>query len=123
MAKITKIMFPARVALSQGSGKRAILNPAVHLQFFASYQLLKSGNDFINNPETAFISALPGGYRNNNGTFNNIGNNGNLWSSTEFSATDAWLRDLDYYSLNIYKYSSGKENGSSVRCVKDKHSL
>ena len=35
-------------------------------------------------------SGLPGGNRNNNGTFNNIGNNGNWWSSTENNSDNAW---------------------------------
>jgi uncharacterized protein (TIGR02145 family) len=31
---------------------------------------------------TSLFSGLPGGNRNNNGNYNNIGNNGNWWSST-----------------------------------------
>jgi RNA-directed DNA polymerase len=41
-----------------------------------------------------FTSGLPGGYRNTNGNFNNIGNNGNFWSSSENSTTNAWNRNL-----------------------------
>lgn len=51
MAKITEIIFPARVASSYGSDKRAILNPVAHLQWFASYELAKPENGFINNAE------------------------------------------------------------------------
>ena len=40
MAKITKMKFPAGVACSYGSGKRALLNPAARLQWFASYKLI-----------------------------------------------------------------------------------
>ena len=34
----------------------------------------------INKQVAAFTSGLPGGNRNNNGNFNNIGNNGNWWT-------------------------------------------
>ena len=37
---------------------------------------------------------------NNNGTYNNIGNNGNWWSSTENSTTNAWNRNLNYNNGN-----------------------
>ncbi|RQV99863.1 hypothetical protein EH223_20395 [candidate division KSB1 bacterium] len=39
----------------------------------------------------ALMSALPGGWRNNNnGNFNNLGNNANFWSSTENNSNNAW---------------------------------
>jgi hypothetical protein len=38
------------------------------------------------------MSALPGGYRNNNGNFNNMGNNANFWSSTEYSSNKIYLQ-------------------------------
>jgi len=66
-----------------------------------------------------FFSGLPGGYRNNNGTFNNIGNNGNWWSSTENSTTNAWNRELNYNNANVNRNNNNKENGFSVRCVRD----
>ena len=64
-------------------------------------------------------AALPGGNRNNNGTFNNIGNNGNWWSATESEANFAWFRNMGYYDSNVGRYRSYKELGFSVRCLRD----
>ena len=65
------------------------------------------------------ISALPGGYRNNNGTFNNIGNNGNWWSSTANDATNSWNRNMNYNNANVNRNNNNNTNGFSVRCVRD----
>lgn len=65
-----------------------------------------------------FISALPGGNRNNNGTFNNLGNNGNWWSSTENNTSNAWNRNMNYNNSNVNR-NNNKQNGFSVRCVRD----
>ncbi len=64
-------------------------------------------------------SGLPGGYRNNNGTFNNIGNNGNWWSSSENNTTNAWNRNLNYNNGNANRNNNNKKNGFSVRCLRD----
>jgi uncharacterized protein (TIGR02145 family) len=68
--------------------------------------------------ETGF-TALPGGYRYGNGAFSYIGTGGNWWSSTESSTSDAWLRYLRYYFSNVYGYPINKQDGFSVRCLKD----
>jgi len=69
--------------------------------------------------ETGF-TALPGGYRHLDGTFNNIGDLGYWWSATEYSATLAWNRSLTYnYSNVIRSYLNYKKYGYSVRCVRD----
>jgi len=65
------------------------------------------------------FTALPGGNRNNNGTFNNIGNNGNWWSATENDATNAWNRNLNYNNINVNRNNNNKKYGFSVRCVRD----
>jgi len=65
------------------------------------------------------FSALPGGYRYNNGVFYNIGINGFWWSSTEHSTIDAWRRALGYSYSHISRNYSGLEYGISVRCVRD----
>ncbi len=65
------------------------------------------------------FSGLPGGNRISNGTFLNIGNFGFWWSSSEYDTYYAWLRNLryDYGSVNrTYGY---KEDGLSVRCLRD----
>ncbi|NLP23769.1 MAG: hypothetical protein GX382_04470 [Syntrophomonadaceae bacterium] len=65
------------------------------------------------------FTALPGGNRNNNGTFNNIGNNGNWWSATENNATNAWNRNMNYNNSNVNRNNNNKEVGFSVRCLRD----
>jgi RNA-directed DNA polymerase len=64
-------------------------------------------------------SGLPAGYRNNNGTFNNIGNNGIWWSSSENNTTNAWNRNLNYNNGNANRNNNNKKNGFSVRCLRD----
>ncbi|HZK24421.1 MAG TPA: FISUMP domain-containing protein, partial [Oscillospiraceae bacterium] len=68
--------------------------------------------------ETGF-TALPGGYRNNTGTFNYIGYYGTWWSATENNATDAWNRYMSHNNSAVYRNDNDKEVGFSVRCVRD----
>ena len=68
--------------------------------------------------ETDF-TALPGGYRNYNGTYLTIGYSGFWWSSTEYSTSNAWYRYVSYSNTNVYGHYDGKPYGFSVRCVRD----
>ncbi|MBM2814440.1 MAG: Dockerin protein [Ignavibacteria bacterium] len=68
--------------------------------------------------ETGF-TALPGGTLSNN-TVYAIGSNGRWWTSTEFSASDAWYRDIPYDFPSVYRQIYVKTKGLSVRCVRDK---
>lgn len=65
------------------------------------------------------FSALPGGYRNYDGLYYSIGNNGNWWSSTEENAGNSWYRSMfaDVDDVNRQNYL--KQRGFSIRCVKD----
>ncbi len=65
------------------------------------------------------FSGLPGGYRYSNGTFYNIGLNGYWWSSSETNTNNAWYRYLYYYDGNVYRDDLSKEDGFSVRCLRD----
>ena len=73
----------------------------------------------ISQGKVVTFTALPGGYRNNDGTFNNIGNNGIWWSSTEYSTSSAWDRGLDYDYCGVGRFGYDKQDGFSVRCVRD----
>jgi len=65
------------------------------------------------------FTALPGGYRNLNETFNFVGINGNWWTSTEENSTIAWSRYMYHgYSGVLSSYYS-ESYGYSVRCVRD----
>jgi uncharacterized protein (TIGR02145 family) len=68
--------------------------------------------------ETGF-TALPGGRRIGNGTYDNVGYYGFWWSATEYSTTDAWYRYMGYGSIVGFISSYLKRNGFSVRCVRD----
>ncbi len=65
------------------------------------------------------FTALPGGFRGSNGSFGWSGSYGYLWSSTETSGTGAWRRVLMNNYAQVYLDSYPKDNGFSVRCLKD----
>ncbi|MDD2412853.1 MAG: fibrobacter succinogenes major paralogous domain-containing protein [Bacteroidales bacterium] len=68
--------------------------------------------------ETGF-TALPGGYRGSNGTFDHIGIYGSWWSATEFNTDYAWFRSMFYFTSDVYRNYNYKEMGFSVRCLRD----
>ena len=64
-----------------------------------------------------FIPLLLAGNRNNsNGSLNNVGTNGNYWSST-VSGTNS--RNLNFNSSNANMNDNNRANGLTVRCLKD----
>ncbi|MBK9328435.1 MAG: hypothetical protein IPM95_03785 [Sphingobacteriales bacterium] len=109
-------MFSAGVAVCQGNCKRACINPTAPC-LLRGIQFIVSENGAMKNL-AAVLTGLPAGNRNNNGTFNNIGNNGNFWSSTENNTNNAWNRNLNYNNSNANRNNNNKENGFSVRCVR-----
>lgn len=66
------------------------------------------------------FSALPGGYRQSNGSFIGLGNIGSWWSADQSSGTEAWavgmFNDAIYIDLGNYY---DKKIGFSLRCIKD----
>ena len=68
--------------------------------------------------ETGF-TALPGGYRNFDGNFLDVGYYGLWWSSTERDTNYAYYRFLNYNYVSLIDFSNAKEIGFSVRCVRD----
>ncbi|MBM2813407.1 MAG: hypothetical protein HW421_169 [Ignavibacteria bacterium] len=65
------------------------------------------------------FSALPGGWRLNNGTFGRSGLSGLWWSFSESSSLGAWRRNVDYSTVFLTRYSYNKRAGCSVRLVMD----
>lgn len=65
------------------------------------------------------FSGLPGGFRNQYGTFNFIGGKGYWWSSSENATDLAWCRYLLNGSGGVDRITYPKEAGFSVRCLKD----
>ena len=58
---------------------------------------------------------VAGGNRNNNGSLNNVGSNGNYWSS---SVSGSNARNLNFNSSNANMNSNNRVNGRSVRCTR-----
>jgi uncharacterized protein (TIGR02145 family) len=65
------------------------------------------------------FTALPGGYRNSDGPFYNVGSNGDWWSSSETDTFNGWYNFMDYLNGNVGSYFGTKQNGLSVRCLRD----
>lgn len=65
------------------------------------------------------FTALPGGDRGDDGTFNGIGYSGFWWSATDGGAASAWRRYVDYYGSDVSSYDSNKMVGFSVRLIRD----
>lgn len=65
------------------------------------------------------FSGVPGGKRNYFGNFYDIGSYGYWWSSTSNDTYYAWYRYLDSSNSDVDRHSSLKNDGLSVRCVRD----
>ena len=68
---------------------------------------------------TSFFTGLPGGFRDHGGGYNDIGYGGNWWSSTEANAIAAWSRDLLFNNGDAHMNGNYKEDGLSVRFIRD----
>ena len=77
------------------------------------------GNDQTSNNCSGF-TAFAGGYRYGSGSFNGFGSYGYWWSATELYSTSAWYRNLGAHRNDVFRGSSSKQNGVSVRCLRDK---
>ena len=78
-----------------------------------------SGPDVTN--ESSF-TALPGGFRDFDGTFKSTGYRGYWWSATEGSELNSvWHIHLSYNAggIGTDSFANSKAGGLSVRCVKD----
>jgi len=65
------------------------------------------------------FTALPGGYRINNGSFANMKYHSFWWTATGSGSNNAIYRYLHFSSSNLSVYPDAKNWGRSVRCVKD----
>jgi uncharacterized protein (TIGR02145 family) len=65
------------------------------------------------------FTAFPGGLRDYYGRFYFVGYSGYWWSSTEYDIGSAWYRLLDYRYSHIINGANQKQNGRSVRCLRD----
>lgn len=89
----------------------------------AGASLKSTGTKYWRSPNTGAtnstgFSAVPGGCRNNDGAFKNIGYSGYWWSTKANDSTYSWLRYMDFYYPNVYAYTCNNRQGLSIRCVK-----
>ena len=84
---------------------------------------MKSNNPSWDGSNSTGFSALAAGNRSYaGGTFHNLTTGTYYWTSTERSSGDAWYRYLETAINQVFRYSyniNGKQNGFSVRCLKD----
>jgi uncharacterized protein (TIGR02145 family) len=84
----------------------------------AGYEHWASPNEGATN-ESGF-AGLPAGYRStNSGNYYSMGGDGNFWSSSESSSSDAWYRTLGFNGSNVHRGNYNLRIGFSIRCLKD----
>jgi uncharacterized protein (TIGR02145 family) len=86
---------------------------------------LKSiGTTHWNSPNTGAtnssgFTALPGGFRDTNGSSQFMGSHGLWWSSSPSTISYAWRRFLIYDNPQVFRSYINRSYGFSVRCLKD----
>jgi uncharacterized protein (TIGR02145 family) len=83
---------------------------------------LKSASGWDNNgngTDDYGFSALPGGSRITDGSFDYAGYTGNWWTATEAGSGIAHSRRMSYSYGSVYGNNYNKSYGWSVRCVGD----
>lgn len=90
----------------------------------AAGKMKKVGERYWNNPNkgatnSSQFSAISGGIRSVYGDFVYLGDNGYWWSSTNENQTTAWCLFINYNSESTDRYAIEKNNGFSIRCLKD----
>lgn len=65
------------------------------------------------------FTGLPGGLRYSVGQSGNLGVAGNWWSSTEYTSSNAWYRNVIHLDGGLVRFNHNKNYGLSVRCVRD----
>lgn len=87
--------------------------------------LKERGFSHWNNPNegadnTSGYTALPGGFRSNSGTYYGIGEYATFWSANEKPASaNSWYRVLHSEKEAVYRHYVTRNQGLSVRCLKD----
>lgn len=124
-------------AMQYTTAERAqgICPPGWHVPILAEFKTLRTTVGYNSNALKAIgqgegdgagtnasgFSALIAGSRGSNGPFNSLNYCAYFWSSTESYSVSAYHINLFSYEsyINPYNYYGSKENGFSVRCLKD----
>jgi len=65
------------------------------------------------------FTAIPGGYRDSNGEFEEGGSSANYWTASQNDASSAWSRTLGSSQNKVNRSAVNMKRGYCVRCVKD----
>jgi uncharacterized protein (TIGR02145 family) len=82
-----------------------------------------------NGTNSTGFTALPGGYRNSDGTFDGVQERSFWWTASETGiegesflpgeAWGAWMRDISNFDHTIRRYATDKNQGYYIRCIKN----
>lgn len=91
---------------------------------FAGGKLKANDTIYWENPNTGAtnetgFTALPGGYRYDEGRFDNIGYGGFWWSSAKLHSNSSWYRTLDNRSTHAFRHYANKSAGFSLRLLRE----
>jgi len=100
------------------------INAAEIESLIAGGKLKETGTTHWSSPNTGAdnssgFTALPGGFRDYNSTFDYVGIYGDWWSSSEYDTYDAWYRGMINEHSNVGRFNYVKFVGFSVRCLRD----
>ncbi len=85
----------------------------------SNYDVCSPGNQILHTNNVSGFSAIPAGNYLYDGSFQGLGDNTGFWSSTESTATNAWVRGLTSGNVNMYRNNTFRYYGYSVRCLRD----
>jgi uncharacterized protein (TIGR02145 family) len=102
----------------QGSGSDIAKSMAATSGWTINLITGTAGNDQTANNSSGF-TAVPGGYRLPDGTFDNIGNACKWWTSTLFGVSPSYARTMSYDDSNVVRSGYLRSVGFSIRCLKD----
>ena len=80
------------------------------------YDICEVGINPDANNATGFSARPAGGYY---GNYDSFGGNANFWSATQNGSGVAYARGLYYNNATVDRSSSNKDNGYSVRCIRN----
>ena len=68
---------------------------------------------------TSGFSGLPGGYKDDGGSFADIGTSAFWWSQSDVNSKLTWYQLVYYFGKLMRHHSQNNHFGLSVRCLKD----
>lgn len=92
---------------------------------FAGGKLKEVGTDHwftqhLGTDNSSGFTAVGGGARSySDGSFVSLKNFGNWWSATEYDINSSWKFGLGASYVSVFRLNSKKNNGNSIRCIKD----